>query len=48
MCNLKKLSAQTDEVARLFDALDKSGNAGPGEVYPGQTGVVGLATVSQR
>ena len=48
MCNLKKLSAQTHEAAQLFEALEQSGNAGPGEVYPGQTGMVGLATVSQR
>jgi putative SOS response-associated peptidase YedK len=40
MCNLKKLAAPTKEVADLFGALDKSGNAGPGEVYPGQIGLV--------
>jgi putative SOS response-associated peptidase YedK len=40
MCNLKKLAAPTKEVADLFGAIDKSGNAGPGEVYPGQIGLV--------
>jgi putative SOS response-associated peptidase YedK len=40
MCNLKKLDAPMREVAALFSATDKSGNAGPGEVYPGQIGVV--------
>ena len=40
MCNLKKLAAQTKEVADLFGAFDKSGKAGPGEVYPGQIGLV--------
>ncbi len=40
MCNLKKLAAPTKEVADLFGAFDNSGNAGPGEVYPGQIGLV--------
>lgn len=40
MCNLKKLASPTKEVADLFGALDKSSNAGPGEVYPGQIGLV--------
>lgn len=48
MCNLKKLSTQTDEVARLFDALDASGNAGPGAVYPGQMGVVVTQASAKR
>jgi putative SOS response-associated peptidase YedK len=40
MCNLKKLAAPTKEVADLFGALDKSGNAGSGGVYPSQIGLV--------
>jgi putative SOS response-associated peptidase YedK len=40
MCNLKKLAAQTKEVADLFGAIDKSGNARPVEVYPCQIGLV--------
>jgi putative SOS response-associated peptidase YedK len=48
MCNLKKLAAQTKEVADLFGAIDKSGNAGPGEVYPGQIGLVVTQKVGTR
>lgn len=40
MCNLKRLTASTKEIADLFGAFDRSGNAGPGDVYPGQIGLV--------
>lgn len=48
MCNLKKLDAPMREVAALFSAADQSGNAGPGEVYPGQIGVVITQTEGER
>jgi putative SOS response-associated peptidase YedK len=41
MCNLYRLSKPAEDVAHLFDAIVGSvGNAGPGEVYPGYTGLV--------
>ena len=41
MCNLYRLSKPAEDVAHLFDAVVGSvGNAGPGEVYPGYTGLV--------
>lgn len=41
MCNLYRLTKPNAEVAKLFGAkLGEVGNAGGGEVYPGNSGIV--------
>jgi putative SOS response-associated peptidase YedK len=41
VCNLYRLTRPGHETAHLFDAIvGPIGNAGPGEVYPGRTGLV--------
>ena len=49
MCNLYRLTRPNHEVAHLFDAVvGQVGNAGMGEVYPGQPGLVVTAAKELR